>query len=126
MKEKDENVFQGGEYVVLLSSCDGRDCWRWRGGGMPENYCYRLADNSETFKFNVVKSLNDKHNGWVSYNREWDNEELNKLKLRRATPQEISHYKAFDKPFDVRELNIKMKKENYNYLKKIFKKLNIK
>lgn len=127
MKEVDENVFKAGEYVVLLSSCDGKNCWAHHGG-WPENYCYELAEDSNSFYLTTVQSTNGyngNHWGSNAEGKEKD-KEINKLKLRAATSQEIAYYKAYNKPFDVRELYVKKTKENYNYLKKIFKKLNIK
>ena len=106
-----------GEYVVLLSSCDGQNCWK---NSMPENYCYKLKEDSYIDYFIIeLDTKGSSTNGWTC-NKEFDS----KLNLRYATTKEIAKYDKLGNPFKV--TNKKVKPEDYNYLISLFKKLGIK
>lgn len=87
--------FKKGDYVVLLSSCDGKDCW---ADSMPQNWCYQLRAQSKINQFDVQKDSNGHSNGWSHH----DVSSVNKLLLRAATPAEIQTYKALGKPFYIK------------------------
>lgn len=52
--------FKKGEYVVLLASCDGMNCW----SSIPINHVYRLAEDCFNFKFYVEKNIKGSWDGW--------------------------------------------------------------
>lgn len=90
-KPTDLNVFPKDSYVVLLSSCDGNNCWEHY---IPEGFCYQLREDSNTFNFRIKQNTKGRADGW-------GDSPHNKLKLRAATPTEIIVYKALDKPYKV-------------------------
>lgn len=107
-----------GDYVVLLSYPGGNAKWK----SMPLNYVYKLFKDSNQFNFTFEKDNDGICNGW-SFNK--DNPEIKKyslLKFREANHLEILEYDKFNKPCEA----IKPKKDNYKYLIKLFKQLNIK
>jgi len=79
--------FKEGEYVVLLTTCNG-DPTVW-GKGLPVNHVYILAKDSHKFCFMVDKDLSGVPDIWeVNELFNYDS----KLKLRAATPFEIAYY----------------------------------
>jgi len=90
----DKNKFKKGDYVVLLASCDGGNCWE---SSLPINYCYRLRDNSNSHNFNVMLDVTDSStNGWGA-NDSYDS----KLNIRAATIKEIGEYDRLGRPYNV-------------------------
>lgn len=89
-----ENEFKKGDYVVLLSTCDGKILW----SNIPINHCYKLTQDSTTYNFMIeLDMIGSKTNGWsILYD-----EIFNKLKLRKATQQEEEMYIQLGKPYDV-------------------------
>lgn len=96
-KTMEKTEFKKGDYVVLLASCDGGNCWK---SSIPINYCYKLRDNYDNHHF--YPELDNKGsdtNGWsASYTYD------SKMKVRAATAEEISEYKRLGKPYDVTTL----------------------
>lgn len=90
--------FKKGDYVVLLKSCNGENCWNDQ---IPENYCYKLSEDSHKHDFYVELDCNGScNNGWYSTNRDYDS----KLELRYASMLEIEYYNKTNSPFDVRTI----------------------
>lgn len=82
----DKNVFPKGTYVVLLSSCDGKNNW---ASQLPEGYIYKLREDSTSFNFMVDKDINgSRENGWGTKKEGYKSE----LLLRAATQDEIDAY----------------------------------
>lgn len=119
-----EEKFLSGEFVVMLSSCDGSNCWF---DSLPENYCYELDRDS----YNGIEGFHVKldargktSNGW-SASRSNNPSGIDKLKFRRATASEILKYQELGKPYDVRTFDFTPKEsENLDYLIDLIKKLN--
>jgi len=121
--------FKKGSYVVLLSSCNGNDCWQ---NDIPEGYCYKLSKDCTKSYFYIEKDVVGDKNGW-----DYDGvggkiprgDKNGKLKLREATIGEVMYYDMLNKPFNVKEFKKKqaslprVKKENYNYLVKLLKNI---
>lgn len=111
------NCFKKGEYVVLISSCTGTNVWN---DCLPENYCYKLREDSHSLQFYVeLDILNNKDNGWSCSNGYSDN----KLKLRKATEEEINEYNRLNKPYNIITLENKtenkiteLEKDQYYYV----------
>lgn len=86
-REKDK--FKAGDYVVLLSTCDGDpDVWKH---SIPTDTVYQLKTDASISCFNIVEDINGNPNSWA----------LNEfslyhshLKLRHATVAEIDYYKT--------------------------------
>ena len=120
--------FKKGSYVVLLSSCDGNNCWE---KDIPEGYCYKLSKDYTESYFYIEKDVVGDINGWdFGGNRIVPIGHVNgKLKVRKATIDEAMHYDMLNKPFDVKEFKEmqkrgpRVKKENYNYLVKLLKNI---
>lgn len=92
--------FKKGDYVVLISSCNGNDAWK---GQIPEGYCYKLAQDSHVNHFYIELDTNlSKSNGWGNSEPREDNK---KLHLRLATPEEIQDYIDIMRPFKVKVLH---------------------
>jgi hypothetical protein len=117
------NEFNAGDYVVLLSGCDGNNTWLTQ---MPINYCYKLRLDSNTFKFHPILDINNSpNNGWELVDNE-NRSTNNKLILRKATKLEEYNYNSFGKPFDVNRLQYidpESINQNYDYLIPILKKI---
>lgn len=99
----EKNEFKKGDYVVLLTDCDGGNCW---SDQIPINYCYKLRKNQNANYFYPELDIrNSKTNGWstVPYN--------SKLKVRQASEEEIAEYDRLGKPYDVSTLNTKLKED---------------
>lgn len=119
--------FKKGDYVVLLSSCDGKNCWK---GQFSENFCFKLSEDcDDIFSIQIECDESGSLNGWHAVS-DVSNEGINKLELRFATNREIHEYDRLGKPFDTTNYNQQdynnNNKENYNYLIELFEKLNIK
>jgi len=111
--------FEKGEYVVLLEYPGGNARWT----SMPLNHIYKLNRDSHFLNFSFEKDIDGKDNGWSISENHPDVKNYSSLRFRKANSWEIDEYDKFDKPCKVIE-NYKLK--NYNYLIKLFKKLNIK
>lgn len=96
----DTNVFPKGAYVVLLSSCTGTNNW---APGIPENYVYRLSEDSSTSNFDIEVDHENRENGWGS-----KDPNCQKLRLRLATDNELIAYINAGKPVPAIEI------ENYS------------
>lgn len=106
------NNFKKGDYVVLLSGCDGTNTWP---DSIPINYCYKLRDDSDDLTFRVERDKKgNKFNGWYT-TLPYDS----KLLLRAAISSEIKLYEEFGKPFSV-SIYIS---ESYEYLIPLLKEL---
>lgn len=80
----EQEVYKKGEYVVLLASCDGGNCWH---DEMPINHVYKLRNKCNKLKFNVELDIRgSKFNGWAVTNYN------SKLRLRLATFSEKQAY----------------------------------
>lgn len=91
-----EELFLKGDYVVLLASCDGGDCWQ---PTIPINHCYRLTKNYKPNSFMIDRDMRGlESNGWSASNYP------SKLKVRRATSDEIETYNRLGKPFKVSDV----------------------
>lgn len=113
-------LFKKGDYVVLLSTCTGEDIW---DDSMPINYVYKLRENCYKNSFHVEKDIQrNLSNGWSCSTL---SSNLNKLKFRLATAEEIYIYNLNDKPFPISDL-INYKKPDNTYLISLFKKYKIK
>jgi len=87
--------FKKNDYVVLLSNCTGNpDDWL---PGLPVNIVYQLSEDSNLYKFRVVKDLKGNKGGWSST---LPSTELSNLRLRAATEKEIALYKFYNKPYN--------------------------
>jgi hypothetical protein len=105
--------FKKGDYVVLLNSWDGKDCWK----DMPVNYCYRLSKDSNLFDFTIELDIDGYiNNGWDAFFED------SKLNFRLATNEEINEYIKFNKPFNVTTLKSKL--NNYTKLINMLKYIN--
>jgi hypothetical protein len=88
----DPNYFPAGTYVVLLQACTGTDFWET----IPANHVYKLREDSSTFCFRIHKDIRgSSSNGWSTKDSKDCN---NKLKLRKATNEEILAYDLIDGP----------------------------
>jgi len=95
--QQDPNVFKAGTYIVLLASCDGKDCWK---SSMPINHCYILKRDSHSLDIHIeLDAQGSTNNGW-SCGSYYDS----KMKIRAATPEEIAEYDRLGKPYDVTTL----------------------
>jgi len=88
------NKFKKGDYVILLSSCDGGDCW----SSIPVNYVYKLSSDSDTLCFMIERNKRGVSDGWSTSPATT----LKKLKLRAATWMEIQDYETWNKPCPAR------------------------
>ena len=111
-------TFKKGDYIVLLTSCNGENCWLHQ---MPINYCYILNEDYTIYNFNVIKDIEDRNNGWYSNPDIY----MSQLKIRKASLEESMEYDRLKKPFDVTTLVTETKPEDLSYLIKLFKELNI-
>lgn len=84
----DPNIFPKGTHIVLLSNCDSSSVWE---PGIPNNYIYRLHEDSSTFSIMLEKDAQDNENGWSIH----PNSSFDKMKLRKATKEEILAYKKY-------------------------------
>ncbi len=85
--------FKKGDYVVLLASCNGGNCWT----SMPVNHVYKLRLDSSIGCFMVEKDKNNKENGWsCSYG---NNNKL--IRLRQASGHEALLYQMEGRPVSV-------------------------
>ena len=75
--------FKQGDYIVLISSCDGNNNWEDQ---MPEGYCYQLSSDSSPKKFYVNLDIAGDFNGWECSFIEPPHDLLN---FRLATTTEI-------------------------------------
>ncbi len=95
--QQDPNVFKAGTYIVLLASCDGKNCWK---SSMPINHCYILKRDSHSLDIHIkLDAQGSTINGWSSGSY-YDS----KMKIRAATPEEIAEYDRLGKPYDVTTL----------------------
>lgn len=79
-----------GDYVVLLTGCDGEDTWK---NSIGIGYVYKLRKNADVLHFYIEKDLTGSTtNGWGG------NGDNNKLTFRPATQQEIEEYNRENKP----------------------------
>lgn len=113
-------LFKKGDYVVLLSTCNGEDIW---SHSMPINYVYKLREKCYQNSFYVEKDTKENiGNGWsvgtISY-------KLDKLECRLATDEEIEVYNLYNKPFPISDI-IQYRKPDTTYLINLFKKYNLK
>jgi hypothetical protein len=120
--------FKEGEYVVLLSTCNGNPkTWE---GTIPVNYIYKLRSPADKYKFYPELDLKgSKTNGWsisASGRVVGGTDILNKLNLRLATPLERNLYNKNKGPVKVEEVKDTNEKEDLDYLSKLLIKLNIK
>ena len=98
--QQDPNVFKAGTYIVLLASCDGKDCWK---SSIPINHCYILKRDSHSLDIHIkLDAQGSTINGWSSSSF-YDS----KMKIRAATPEEIAEYDRLGKPYDVTTLGKK-------------------
>lgn len=111
--------FEKGDYIVLLSSCDGTNCWM---GSIPTDYCYKLSKDSNQYAFSIEEDINGIANGWIGPLEDRLHVGVDKLDMRYATEDEICEYTRLGKPYRVKELK---NKEDYTYLIDLFEKLNI-
>lgn len=87
----DSNVFPKGTYIVLLSSCEGGSRW---GDSIPNNHIYQLKEDSTTFYIMLEKDCTgSSSNGWII--NPSNSAGFDKMKLRRATEEEIAAYREF-------------------------------
>ena len=99
------NNFNAGDYVVLLASCDGKDCWH---NAMPINHCYQLRLDSSDLRFYVAMDMNGSTtNGWTG---DWQGSHYlilgySFMRLRKATQKEIDIYLLMG-PFKVPEISM--------------------
>lgn len=113
--------FKAGDYVVLLSTCSGRDlnCW---APSIPINHCYQLSKDCHKGYFFIKKDMKDNSgSGWCC--AVWPiPEELNNLEVRKATYEEEKEYIRYKKPFKIKELE-KDLNQDYSYLISFIKQL---
>lgn len=100
--------FKKGDYVVLLSTCNGDEyCW---DPSMNINHCYRLTRdfNHDHTGFFIEKDIEqNKPNGWSCGLKNF-NKNLNKTRFRHATKYEIEKYKKLNRPFKINERKNKL------------------
>ncbi len=83
---KADSKFKKGDYVVLIKSATGDNCWE---DSIPEGYIYRLSHDSWNKDFSIEKdTTNSATNGWTGITSSDTT-----ILLRQATPVEIQAYK---------------------------------
>lgn len=84
-----------GEYIVLLTSCDGNDCW----SNIPCGYVYKLkSDYNLLHIFTETKPNGEKGDGWAG-----PSSYKSKMTARMATYQEMIAYERAGKPVKASE-----------------------
>jgi hypothetical protein len=95
-EEKLEILAKKGEYVVLLSTCTGKDdIWK---DVLPVHHVYKLAENCTKYCFSVEKTINGNFDRWSTDSKTPD---LDKLKIRKADGSEVHSYEICNKPCPV-------------------------
>jgi hypothetical protein len=86
--------FEEGEYVVLLKSCDGANCWH---DSFPVDHVYKLRKNADRHQFYPeLDTKLSKNNGW------WGTGSYHsRMEIRKATESERRAYEAVRKPIHI-------------------------
>ena len=88
-----KKLFNMGEYVILLASCDDEDCW---ASSIPINSFYKLREDCYINYFMIEKDFRGSiENGWEAR----DYKGSNKLRLRKASVYEAFEYERNNKPY---------------------------
>jgi len=92
-----------GDYVVLLTTCDGNPTvWK---GQLPINYVYKLREDFDWYCFLPEKDIRRfEDNGWTISNSEEGKIECGKMTVRAATPYEIEDYIRAGKPVKANQI----------------------
>lgn len=93
-----KNEFKKGDYIVLLTSCDGGNCW---SNSIPVNHVYKLKEDYDKKHFYPELDINgSKNNGWHTTKN--DNEYKSRMTARAATAEEIAAYDKENKPVHIK------------------------